>query len=400
VLLIGHDASGVDDRLREHLEASGVALTIQEADDYFTMTRPPQNGLRPWTTIARSTAWVNELGQYPGQPAPAIEAGPVPEAVRAIDFMFDGQLIRESIREFATPSGRTIGILAEPAVSDGPRPCLVAINAAVMRCTGPSRLNVEITRDAAASGFPALRLDLPGIGDSDGTEVLPWQWGRRQNARTLAALSSVYDALQIDSVASTFVGVGLSLGAYTVMRSALSDERVVAIVAINMNPLKWVGAHRRRIYRTLEPGLDSSATPIGRLCSRLPKPASRVVFLAWQRWRIIRDSTSAKLARSRFRWIVRFQDVLWAPRVVRALGKSGAQVYLVYGKGEFSWELMQHLGLAEQLGRWPSIDVATLDSKDHILRPLWVQDFVRGHVASTLSGLSTVTERRQGGRPA
>jgi alpha/beta superfamily hydrolase len=394
VLLVGRDATGVDDRLREHMEASGVTLTVHEADDYYTMTRPPQYGLRPWATVTRSLGWVTNAVAPRHESPTSAETEPIPDAVLAIEFTLDGQAVRESIKEFDTPAGRISGIIAEPAAPVDGRPCLVTINAAVMRCTGPNRLNVDMTRAAAASGFPALRLDLPGIGDSDGTEVLPWQWRKRHNTNTLVALSSVFDTLQMDGVASSFVGLGLSLGAFTMVGSAMNDKRVVGVIGLNMNPIKWTGGHRRRIYRRLELGLDSGSTKIGRLRGKLPQPASRLVFLAWQRWCITRTSLTAKVDASGLRWILHLRDVLSAPRALNRIGATGAQIHLLYGEGEFSWEVMQLSGPARRLRRWPNIHVATLPSKDHILRPLRVQDLVRDYVATTLDSVSTATTRR------
>ena len=48
--------------------------------------------------------------------------------------------------------------------------CAVLLNAGALRRIGPNRTWVELSRRWAARGVPTVRMDLEGIGDSDGDE--------------------------------------------------------------------------------------------------------------------------------------------------------------------------------------------------------------------------------------
>ena len=65
-------------------------------------------------------------------------------------------------------SGGVVAILTEPGseITGQQRPSVTLLNAGVIHRVGPHRLHVRLARALAAAGFPALRLDLSGIGDS------------------------------------------------------------------------------------------------------------------------------------------------------------------------------------------------------------------------------------------
>ena len=64
--------------------------------------------------------------------------------------------------------GALFGILAEPADRPAADVAAVFLNAGAVRRIGPNRIWVETARRWATDGVPTIRLDLDGIGDSDG----------------------------------------------------------------------------------------------------------------------------------------------------------------------------------------------------------------------------------------
>jgi len=62
-------------------------------------------------------------------------------------------------------SDNLIGIHTSSAASSK-RPGIVLVNSGVVHRAGPNRLYVNIARQLAAVGYPVLRFDLSGIGDS------------------------------------------------------------------------------------------------------------------------------------------------------------------------------------------------------------------------------------------
>ena len=51
---------------------------------------------------------------------------------------------------------------------DGPNAWVIALNAGLQNRTGPRRLYVHLARHLAERGIGVVRVDLPGVGDSDG----------------------------------------------------------------------------------------------------------------------------------------------------------------------------------------------------------------------------------------
>ena len=61
-----------------------------------------------------------------------------------------------------------VGMLTEPEKSQVPAdlPAFILFNAGLLHRVGPNRLHVTLARRLARRGFPVLRFDFSGIGDS------------------------------------------------------------------------------------------------------------------------------------------------------------------------------------------------------------------------------------------
>jgi hypothetical protein len=101
----------------------------------------------------------------------------------------------------------------------------VFMNAGVIGRVGPHRLNVKAARRVAGQGFPALRFDLSGLGDS---RAAAGTLGFEQQA--IADLREAMDFLQGEVGARRFVLSGLCSGADNSYAAALADERVAGIM--------------------------------------------------------------------------------------------------------------------------------------------------------------------------
>lgn len=124
-------------------------------------------------------------------------------------------------------AGTLVGVLTEPAVSDG-RPAVVLLNAGIVHRVGPSRVYVETARRLAAEGVPAFRFDFAGIGDS----------GPRADRLSFleAALDETRQAMDVIGPrigADRFVLLGICSGATFGFRTARLDPRVCGVVMIN-----------------------------------------------------------------------------------------------------------------------------------------------------------------------
>lgn len=124
----------------------------------------------------------------------------------------------------------SFGIVTEPPLNlDGlGYPAVILVTAGLTHRIGPNRLYVRIARRLAAAGFPVLRFDLSGIGDSkvrpdnvsvDDRAVL-------ETREAMDRLSAVRDIEQ-------FVLIGLCSGADDAFLTALDDVRVAGVVMID-----------------------------------------------------------------------------------------------------------------------------------------------------------------------
>ena len=104
-------------------------------------------------------------------------------------------------------SHHLVGICSLPAQASG-TPGVIVFNAGLVHRIGPFRLHVELCRQLATAGYPALRFDLSGIGDSRGS-------GESSSGDALASADAA-DAMQLLTEVSgctRFVLIGLCSGA-------------------------------------------------------------------------------------------------------------------------------------------------------------------------------------------
>lgn len=112
-----------------------------------------------------------------------------------------------------------IGILSVPDTpAPGALPVLVP-NTGLEHRVGPNRLHVHLCRALCNAGFPTLRLDMSGMGDSGPGG--PGQGG------AVADIRAAMDALQGAGLGKRFLLVGLCSGAHDAHLTLRADGRVV-----------------------------------------------------------------------------------------------------------------------------------------------------------------------------
>ncbi len=141
--------------------------------------------------------------------------------------------------------GARLAILTDPPeASPAAEPLgVILLNAGLIHHVGPSRLYVRLARRLAMAGHVALRLDYSGVGDS-----------RPREDHLPAEKSVIQEALQaMDRLASLrgvtrFVLMGHCSGAVHAFQTATQDDRVAAIVLINLEggESEWVTYDRDR----------------------------------------------------------------------------------------------------------------------------------------------------------
>jgi len=364
VLMLGRDGLAVDAGLRAHLEHTGASVTAQDTDDYATLMESPQESRTPVQTIAKTIAWLDAgpscVMRAPPPPPTAtrptmkLESGET--AIEETPILFDGEL------------GGLFGILSEPPRSERGPVCAVLLNGGALRHIGPSRTWVEIARRWAARGVPTVRIDMPGIGESDGDAREPVPDSSFYTPQRIEQTLAILDRLADQGLPDRFVLGGLCSGAYWSLHAALADPRVRGALMINLYSVFWsaelvaerdtgqsLGALRGRAWR--------------RLVNRDLTAAQARTALAAMRPSQLRSSAGNPVERSQSREIERAFDQLHA---------QGTHGLMLLSRGEGLYDQLMRIGLIERIDRWPNLSIEQLPTSDHMFRAIWLQQHVHG----------------------
>lgn len=124
-----------------------------------------------------------------------------------------------------------VGVLTQSSSngSEDNYPAVILLNAGLMHHVGPNRINVQLARRLAASGFPTLRFDLSGIGDSGNrTDNLSLRDG------VVNDVTQAMDFLASEQGARQFILTGICSGANNCLRIAQSDVRVIGVAPVEV----------------------------------------------------------------------------------------------------------------------------------------------------------------------
>jgi pimeloyl-ACP methyl ester carboxylesterase len=252
------------------------------------------------------------------------------------------------------------------------RPGVVILNAGVLHHVGPNRLHVQLARALAAEGFPVLRFDLSGIGDSprqEGTEGFV--------ASMLREVKEATEVLEANRGAKQFLLVGICSGADNGLRAAHNDSRVVGAALIDGYSVPsaryTIHEYRRRVLSA-------------RSWLRLIGGRSEV----WGDLRRLLTRPSLEPATA-----TRVESVLVSPRdygaQMQALVERGAHVLLVYtGKGPayFNYRRLFRKQLkGSSSGR---VSVSHLEDADHVFTLLGSQRKLTHLVCEWATGLARI----------
>jgi pimeloyl-ACP methyl ester carboxylesterase len=134
---------------------------------------------------------------------------------------------RERIVRFGA-QGSLSGIISTPRDGCDGAVHVVLVNAGVVHRVGPNRLYVDIARALASHGFPVLRFDLSGLGDSHAVTSIG-----SLSESVVADVRTAFDFLAESRRATSFVICGLCSGANYSMLTAFADARVVGTILID-----------------------------------------------------------------------------------------------------------------------------------------------------------------------
>lgn len=219
VLLLNPGGIRGIDRFAARLKELGSELTEEGFPAFARLMRSAETGQAPDAPFAGVVSWL--AGDAPPA-ARSVVLGATEEPVVRLPHA-----VERPVRFGAT--GRLFGVLCTPAAPTD-RPALLFLNSGITHHIGSGRAAVDFARRLAAQGFPSLRMDVAGIGDSDpppdGVE------NRLYRRESLPDVLAAVDWLAAHGFGRV-IAVGLCAGAALALNAALADERIVGQVMVN-----------------------------------------------------------------------------------------------------------------------------------------------------------------------
>lgn len=216
VLLLEHpDRPAVT--LAGSLERLGSRCTVLSLPGSETMLEvPAEEAQAPAAQIDAIAAWLGS--SPPGAPRPVapVSRAEIPSGA--------GPITEEAVRLGDPGLAGILGLPGRPVSA----PIVVFLNSGSEPHVGPGRAWVEYARDLNRHGYPTLRLDFTGWGESGGTERNP---GRPYDAHCVAEAVSATRALR-DAGHARVVLLGLCAGAWVGMKAA-QEAAIDGVIAIN-----------------------------------------------------------------------------------------------------------------------------------------------------------------------
>jgi hypothetical protein len=300
----------------------------------------------------------------------------VPEATSDLELTIDGVVVRETPITFDGPGGRLFGILTRPAVGPSASLSGVFLNAGAVRRIGPNRIWVDTARQWAARGVATLRMDLEGIGDSDGDE------GRYRDVAQFYVRHEVadqirgaIDALAARGMAAGIVLAGLCAGGFWAFRGADVDDRVRAAFLLNPGALDWrsdlvevrLAARLRRLrHWAWWLRILSGGVPLGRMRAIASAAGRRVRrALTGLPARVLRRGASSPDAATS------------SAAILDRLSAAGTTVVMAFSTDEPLYLELERNGFLARAHRWSTLRLDRLPGRDHTLRPIVAQRAAR-----------------------
>jgi len=376
ILLLRRDSSEVDRRLREHYEQSGAEVTVADGPGYGALMVDPQFSKTPWDTFAYTTEWIAR-GAAQAPPALAATLAP-PRRTTEIELSVGEVAIRESPFEVDFGGELLSGVLTEPLGAGDGVLCAILLNPGAVRRIGHHRMWVEVARRWAARGVPTLRLDVVGVGDSDGVEgqYLPrTSFQRHEFAKQVIAAC---DELERRGLPPRFIVGGLCSGGYWGLHAALADDRIRGLLLVNLLAFFWSddwGAMRdARRTRALLHQRD-----LGTI----------VRIIATDRWRMARMARvlvarafAGHAGRAGGDAVGPEADIVAA---LEQLAERDIETLLLLSLGEPLYDDFVAYGLLDRLDEWPNLHLERIPSAEHVFRSAWSQLYIHHALDDALS---------------
>lgn len=234
VLVLARDDMPADGRLIEAMTRTGADVTAERWAGFAPMMLAPHYSVAPRALFAQLAGWLT--GRPVGAPAGA-PADPSFAGEPTADFLEGDAIVRERAVSIGERPG-LFAILSEPA-SSAPRrrTALLLANTGANHHVGPNRMYVKMARTCAARGFPVLRMDLAGIGDSPARDGGPVNKPYAPDGIRDLELGMV--ALRERTGADRVAVLGLCSGAWAAFQACLAGLPLAGQILVNPQTFYW-----------------------------------------------------------------------------------------------------------------------------------------------------------------
>ncbi len=228
--------NGSDEAVRAFFTEIGADVSVADGDGYGAMMQYVQSAETPERAVAQSVTWIDAAPSLPASERPY--PGGLPQNAELSDQVLElsenGVAIRERPISLVVDGAVNCGVITEPVGTPAVGVCAVFFSGGSDRRIGPNRMWVETARRFASRGVHAVRIDAPGLGESDGNERSWDKIAAHYHPRRTDWAVSLLDTLVDAGLPDKFVLSGFCVGSYRSFRVADRDPRVAGIFAIGM----------------------------------------------------------------------------------------------------------------------------------------------------------------------
>jgi pimeloyl-ACP methyl ester carboxylesterase len=353
VLLLSRDDLCVDAKLSRALQSSGCAVEAGNGNGYAAMMGLPHEGVPPFAVARTIVEFVNVTNLPTDKPAIAQQTKTLYE---------DADLgIIETIHTLDKSSGEFFGVLTQPRPYEPSTEwCILFLNAGAVRHTGPNRMWVEAARRWGKRGVASLRLDLMGIGESDGDETLGTEGLYQEHM--VEQIQIAMESLRLRLGVRRFIAVGLCAGAFWAFQAAVRSPEIGGAILLNPRLFFWdPEVDRRRLLRRTVKGLSEWGDWCRLVRGEVPfESIKQVARIALERMQAGDESRLLQIPRARM-------AEAWS-----AIERNRNRMTFIFTEGEPLLREMVEEGQLppETCSRVQCIQVA---NGGHTFRPLWAQ---------------------------
>jgi pimeloyl-ACP methyl ester carboxylesterase len=383
VLVLSRDDLRTDTKLVRLLKSSGCSVELKTGTGYAAMMAQPEEALPPAATGCAIVEFLTEKSQLKREcKARAVAAKTAltqrHTAKPATTFIeVGGPGVFETTYAVKCSSSSMFGILSEPNPKVPPTDCcLLFLNAGAVRHTGPNRMWVEAARRWAARGVVSLRLDLLGIGESDGEANL--DTASLYHDRMVEKIETTMDSLRSRLGIRHFAAIGLCSGAFWAFHATVRNPDIRAAVLLNPRLFFWdpeVECHRVlwRAARFLTDAGD------WRRLARGEVPLKSIKRVAGTVLDSVRQTRTA--AKRSFQIEPEAMAQAWA-----ALERNQSRLTFIFTEGEPLLREMKNEGHLPS-GTNSRVRCVRIANSGHTFRPLWAQKAAHEVIDSELENV-------------